>query len=523
MPQISLTANKDNLIKKFSSLSSAQDVADLLEIKSSLLNYYLFVKPLDSNYKVFSISKKRGGERKISTPVTALKIIQRKLNIILSHIYNPKPSVHGLLNRSIVSNAEAHSKKKYVFNIDLKDFYPSINFGRVRGMFMAYPYKLNPPVATILAQICILKDELPQGAPTSPIISNMICAKMDSELQLLAKEQRCNYSRYADDITFSTSLPKFPISLAEINLKAEIEVGNKLRDIIQRNGFDINSNKVRLDNKFHRQSVTGLIVNKFPNVTRKFKNQIRAMLHAWDKYGIEKAQTEFEKKWKNKNRNPDFPYPRFEDVVKGKIEYIGMVRGRLNPIYKRFRKELKNLDPNIVIGIDSPLEEIYYDYEFLLKMKDHKKRGFELEKLLNKLFKLSGITTIESFKRNKGAEQIDGAIMLESWNYLIECKWTKKPSDTKELDSLNGKMGRSGSRISGIFISINGWSSHVPKMLKENPKKNIILFDGNDLISVLCDEIELRKLIEIKSMMLSFKAMPYYSAKECVAYLKNEK
>src|SRR5690606_8958560 len=132
---------------------------------------------------------------KLSIPTESLKIIQQKLNQVLQLVYKPKLSTHGFVNnRSIVTNADAHIKKKkhrYILNVDIKDFFPSINFGRVRGMFMAPPYNQPEHVATVLAQICCSNNELPQGAPTSPIVSNMICAQMDSQLQQLAKPHRC--------------------------------------------------------------------------------------------------------------------------------------------------------------------------------------------------------------------------------------------------------------------------------------------------------------------------------------------
>jgi RNA-directed DNA polymerase len=151
--------------------------------------------------------------------------------------------------------------------VDLKDFFPSITFRRVRGLFEAKPYQLDHSVATVLARICCHKNSLPQGAPTSPIISNMICARMDSQLRQLAVRHRCAYTRYADDLTFSTSTRNFPEALAEI---VSTETGNKLKigvennHKIKLNGFEINQQKTRLQTSDKRQVVTGLTVNRFP-------------------------------------------------------------------------------------------------------------------------------------------------------------------------------------------------------------------------------------------------------------------
>lgn len=223
---------------------------------------------------------------------------------------------------------------------------------------MAAPYGLPEEVATILAQICCHNNQLPQGAPTSPVISNMICAKLDSELQALARNQRCTYTRYADDITFSTSLKVFPAALATTisDLTEQIGIGEQLHEVIRSNGFEINPKKLRLQTKLRRQEVTGLKVNVKVNVRRKFLKQIRAMLHAWGKYGLEAAQAEFISRYDKKRRlNPIFS---FAAVVKGKIDFLGMVKGKNDKNYLRFRAKLKELAPNLVN--DPPPEKLSF-------------------------------------------------------------------------------------------------------------------------------------------------------------------
>ena len=232
---INLTKNPEQLKEKFYKLSSAENIADLLEIHYRDLIYYLYRLPDIKKYYSFEIQKKNGKRRIISAPTTSLKILQQKLNCILSIVFPPKFSSHGFVKgRSIKTNAFTHVKRKYVLNIDLEDFFPSINFGRVRGMFMAYPYRLSAPVATVLSQICCYKNQLPQGAPTSPIISNMICAKLDSQLLYLAKQNKCLFTRYADDITFSTWKKRFPKTIAYTDETTnQIHVGNELSNIIE--------------------------------------------------------------------------------------------------------------------------------------------------------------------------------------------------------------------------------------------------------------------------------------------------
>src|SRR5207302_1692057 len=143
---------------------------------------------------------------RISAPTSSIKIIQKRLNQVLQAVYKPKAPVHGFArDRGIVSNADRHINKKVILNIDLEDFFPTIHFGRVKGVLKAPPYSLPNEVAQTLGNICCYKRALPQGAPTSPVVSNMVCVSLDSGLRHLAEEHACTYTRYADDITFSTT------------------------------------------------------------------------------------------------------------------------------------------------------------------------------------------------------------------------------------------------------------------------------------------------------------------------------
>ena len=388
---LTLSATKEVLREKFFLLKNPFDLADLLEIELSRLNYHLYMVPESEKYKNFSVKKRNGDPRIISAPATSLKIIQSKLNQVLQSVYDAKrkPSVHGFTHdRSIRTNAECHVKNRYILNVDLKDFFPSINFGRVRGLFMGIPYKLNSTIATMLAQICCFENKLPQGAPTSPIIANMICAKMDSQLQILAGRSKCFYTRYADDITFSTQLRAFPTTLAIMSNDKKVEVGEGLKKIVAGNGFEINSSKVRLQHETERQEVTGLTVNISPNVQRKYIRQVRAMLHAWEKFKLEKAQTEYGSKFVKKHRKPGTPIPPFPQVVKGKIEFLGHVKGRQDKIYITLRERLRALDSNLVK--EPPPSEIYKRFSFL---KDELSFLFESKEFIREVLKEAEILT----------------------------------------------------------------------------------------------------------------------------------
>ena len=281
MKTTSLNLSEEKLKQSFYQLKTRKDLADLLQVSDYQLRYHLYIYPQDKAYTQFKIPKKSGGYRIITAPQTSLKILQCKLNQVFKSIYKPKFSTHGFtIGKSILTNAQQHLKQGYILNLDIKDFFPSINFGRVRGLLMAKPYDCTQEVATVLAQICCYNNELPQGSPCSPIISNMICARLDSQLQRLSSKNRCIYTRYADDITFSTSRYKFPQSLAYFSIESnDFVIGGGAKQIIEDNGFKINLSKVRLQSKYGHQEVTGITVNEKLNINRKYIRNIRAILH----------------------------------------------------------------------------------------------------------------------------------------------------------------------------------------------------------------------------------------------------
>jgi len=329
----------------FLSLKTPRDVASLLDYRYSALVYQIYKVPDESKYEIFEIPKKSGGTRTITSPSHTLKLIQRRLAEVLTNVYQPKPVVYGFVpGKNIVENARCHKKKSWVLNIDLENFFPSINFGRVRGMFMGKPYNLPDSVATFLAQICCFKNQIPQGAPTSPIVSNMLCAKMDSELQDLAWNCRSFYTRYADDITFSTTLSELPVQIAKVHSLLDVEIGTELEKIIKTNGFKIHPNKTRAFSQQQRQEVTGLTVNKFPNVRREYIMQIRAMLYAWKKHTLQAAEAVHNELYRsNKHRNPKSDPPSYKKILKGKIEFLGLVKGKDNKVFQKFKKQYQAL------------------------------------------------------------------------------------------------------------------------------------------------------------------------------------
>jgi RNA-directed DNA polymerase len=307
--------NKLNELKK---ITTKQELATLLGVKPSFLTNVLYRLKPENQYHQFTIPKKNGGERVINAPTEKLKSLQSSLSSLLldcideinkikfpdseinnTRTNNPKnnnyqyikikvssaeikqPSLsHGFVReRSIITNAMMHLNKKNVLNIDLKDFFDCFNFGRVRGFFIKNNhFKLDPHIATVIAQIACYDNKLPQGSPCSPVITNLITHSLDIRLASIAHWSSCTYSRYADDITFSTRKSVFPSQIMQ-QIDETYTASTILKNEITRAGFAINDKKTRIQYKDSRQDVTGLIVNKKPNVKKEFWRTAKSQCH----------------------------------------------------------------------------------------------------------------------------------------------------------------------------------------------------------------------------------------------------
>lgn len=261
-------------------------------INFSNKQYYDIVNFCKQNkgYNFFKIPKKSGEDRTIFAPVEELKKLQIKIKKFLEGIYNSPKACNGFVKgRSTKTNAMGHVGKKWVLNIDISDFFPSINFGRIWGLFKSSVFNFDDALATTLAIVCCHDGKLPQGAPTSPILANMICCRMDKKLIKFASFNKCKFSRYADDITLSTNLNVFPKNIAITNEDGLLELTDEFEKIIKDNGFILNSNKTRLAYRTKCQLVTGIVINKKLNLKRKYYRQLRAILHNCKKEGLQKT------------------------------------------------------------------------------------------------------------------------------------------------------------------------------------------------------------------------------------------
>jgi len=406
-------------------------------------------------YKLFTIKKKSGSDRQIHAPVEGLKALQKTLAFILQCVFTPHQAATGFVwGKSIVDNAKLHAGSNYVYNIDLKDFFPSIDQARVWACLQLKPFDLfdetkpDPKnlktnirrfrtshgetifyrmknreiylvndkrgnlkkyekriaatvpseyegqkiglmkmldhwkrvreklsedagkyihteenettlgrllpsrltIANMMASICCTKIEvermvdgkwvkekrnvLPQGAPTSPVITNMVCQRLDFLLTSVANRFGLRYSRYADDITFSSMHNVY---------QTGSDFLSEVQRIIAQQGFHIKESKTRLQKEGYRQEVTGLLVNRAPNVQHRYIKQLRMWLYHWERYGYSKAWFFFRDQYVSEASEPKRDKPDMKAVVAGKLDFLKMVRGAENKAYLKLKERFELL------------------------------------------------------------------------------------------------------------------------------------------------------------------------------------
>nr|WP_237446546.1 reverse transcriptase family protein [Shimazuella alba] len=273
-----------------------------------------------NHYTRFTIPKKNGGNREISAPKTKLRKAQTWVKANILDNLAVHDAAYGFVNgKSTVNNAKPHIGKDAVIKFDLKDFFPSISFVRVRGLFESFGY--SRAISTLFALICTepprkevefdgkmyyvaMSDrQLPQGACTSPTITNLLCRRLDEKLTQLATDKGFTYTRYADDLTFSGK---------EESLNQLGSLMNNVRSIVAFEGFVVNEEKTRVLRAGRRQRVTGIVVNEKANLTRKDIRSFRALLHNVEQRGLDEEN--------HKN------HPHFWDYINGYVSYVQMVR-----------------------------------------------------------------------------------------------------------------------------------------------------------------------------------------------------
>ena len=272
---------------------------------------------------------------------------------------------HGFRKgHSIVTNARPHHKRRYVLNLDLKDFFPTFNFGRVRGFFIKNrSFELHESVATLIAQIACHENELPQGSPCSPVIADLLTHLLDVRLAQLAKTERVTYTRYADDITFSTNQKEFPAVLASQDPidGGKWDLGPDLVKRITDTGFAVNPDKTRMQCRGSRQVVTGLTVNAKVNVQAEYYRRTRAMCHAL--FGTGEYRIDPPLTLSTPSPVPPVTAPSTPLPSKLTTKSLGPVSGRLAHIYY-VKNEIDQRDEIEKRKAKTAFRKLYYRFLF---------------------------------------------------------------------------------------------------------------------------------------------------------------
>ena len=277
----------------------------------------MMVHQEDFFYRQVQIEKKHGGYRTLDIPAVNLRKIQKW--ILKNILYQISVSEHACgfcKKRSIVTNAERHVGKGCVINVDIKDFFPSVHGDQIFKIFYYYGYTTE--VSYLLSRLCTYRDYLPQGAPTSPYLSNIVCLKLDKRLSQLAKSYHAEYSRYADDITFS----------GNAGIKAMLPIVER---ILNEEGYLLNKDKTRIAYKHQRQEVTGLLVNGTTvQVSKQYLKKFSQEIYYCKKFGVRSHMEHIhcEKRF-------------FRDHMYGKAYFIQMVDRDMG---KRYFAELEQID-----------------------------------------------------------------------------------------------------------------------------------------------------------------------------------
>ena len=253
-----------SLSQSLPQIADLNELAELLGISEfELKNFSLRPKKF---YNTFERAKRSGGTRKISAPCDKLKSVQNLIKAkIVDCVDTHECSTGYRKGASIVDNAQVHVGKRVILNLDIESFFTSISLMRVSGFFSSLGY--SDDVAIALAQLCCFEHALPQGAPTSPGLANLICHKLDRRLQGLARNKRIQYTRYCDDITLSSD-DKISPNFVEL-----------IKQIIADEGFKVNEEKTRVLSQRTCQIVTGLTVNQKVSIPRAKRRNMRAAMH----------------------------------------------------------------------------------------------------------------------------------------------------------------------------------------------------------------------------------------------------
>ena len=274
---------------------------------------------LEKHYHNVFIPKSDGTKRKLSVPDLILKNVQRSIaDNILAYYPISKYATAYKAGSSVQKNARPHVNKEKILKLDIEGFFDNIIYSRVKDIVF-YKEKFSEPIRILLTMLCYYRESLPQGAPTSPAITNIIMYDFDEKIGAYCNEKCVSYTRYCDDMTFSGDFD-------------EKEIIALVKEELQRLGLFLKNRKTAVIKSTKRQTVTGIVVNEKINLTKEYKKKIRQEMHFIEKFGLESHA-------KNKG---------IIDIT----EYISSLKGRIafvlqtcphNLEFEKYRETLKNM------------------------------------------------------------------------------------------------------------------------------------------------------------------------------------
>ena len=312
----------------FFSITTREELASFFHISKrhlAMLSY----KPM-KRYTKFKVLKKNGkGFREISAPRSDLKQVQRSIADALSAYYQPPACVYGYVpNKSIADNAARHVRKRCILSIDIKDFFPSITGSRIHGL-LRKRFNFSEEVADTLTNLVCDNGCLPQGAPSSPVLSNIICYSMDRAFLNLASRNQITYTRYADDLVFSSTSSFKMKAVYDRGSSGKEAVSAAVKGILEQNGFLLNEDKIHFAHRGTRLSVNGIVVNKKCNFKRTEYRALRVLFHNWKVSGLEVAANKYALSFPTRRARffdeEQLIPAKFVAHIRGRLEYYTMI------------------------------------------------------------------------------------------------------------------------------------------------------------------------------------------------------
>lgn len=498
-------------VGRFCDIQSRNELADYIKIPRKQLSFLLYIRTPDECYQTFEIPKKSGGTRTINAPNATLRYVQKMLADALYSYQAEYRTSEGIQQKvshafekgkNIITNASVHRNKRYVLNIDLEDYFGAFHIGRVIGFFeknkhFGFPHE----VAVTIAKIACYQGKLPQGSPCSPVITNLICENLDIKLIRLAKKYRLDYTRYADDITFSTNHTKFIMS-QEVFM-------DELIATIKSAGFNINSRKTRLQYKESQQKVTGLVVNRKVSIERYYVKQTKAMAHRLYKEGSftingeEATLDQLEGRFAFINQ-----LDKYNNRIDGEKHSVFYLNGRERQyqgflFYRYFFRAQKPLiiteGKTDVLYLKAALKNLSEEYPKLIEQDEHGRYSYK----------------VNFFKRSSKWEYflgiaLDGADTLTNFykyylpgggvpNYFDHfCKLTGD-TPTNPVVLLLDNETQTKKKPLKKFLEAGGIKETMKKTLQEELK--IELLENSKLFLVTCPLVAGKKESEIEDML----------------------